>query len=87
MQKMLSSEFVDETYIYYHAAPISWCKALLSLDGLVKQNLNIADSYKKREITYAYKDYTFLLLNSTLFFYYWIVNSDCYNLTKKISLR
>ena len=30
-----------------------------------------------------YKDFAFSLLNSSTFFYYWIVLSDCYNLTKK----
>ena len=81
--KPLASEFYNDSYIYYHAAPIYWCKALMNIDTLIHGGLNIADSYKKREISGKYKNYTFSLLNSSTFFYYWIVLSDCYNLTKK----
>ena len=81
--KPLASEFKNEEYIYYHAAPIYWCKALMNIDTLKKKGLNIADSYKKREISKDYLSFSFVLLNSSLFFYYWIVLSDCYNLTKK----
>ena len=81
--KPLASEFHNESYIYYHAAPIYWCKALMNIDSLKQGGLNIADSYKKREISQDYKNYAFALLNSSIFFYYWIALSDCYNLTKK----
>ena len=81
--KTLSTELLNETYIYYHAAPIHWCKALDDLTVLKKNNLNIADSYKKRSISYLYKNFTFDVLNSSLFFYFWIALSDCYNLTQK----
>ncbi len=81
--KPLASEFKNEDYIYYHAAPIYWCKALMSIDLLRKKGLNIADSYKRREISKSYLNFAFILLNSSLFFYYWITLSDCYNLTKK----
>ena len=82
-KKTLASEFTKESFIYYHAAPIYWCKALMNIDILKDEGLNIADSYKRREISNAYKNFAFVLLNSTLFFYYWISFSDCYNLTKK----
>lgn len=81
--KPLASEFFNDSYIYYHAAPIYWCKALMNIDTLINSGLNIADSYKKREISQKYQYYAFSLLNSSTFFYYWIVLSDCYNLTKK----
>lgn len=81
--KPLATEFCKQDYIYYHAAPIYWCKALMDIDRLEERNLNIADSYKKREISNLYKDFAFSLINSSTFFYYWIVFSDCYNLTKK----
>ena len=81
--KPLASEFQNDNCIYYHAAPIYWCKALMNIDSLRLGGLNIADSYKKREISLRYKDFAFSLLNSSTFFYYWIVLSDCYNLTKK----
>ena len=81
--KLLASEFVGKSSIYYHAAPIYWCKALLDIDTLIHNGLNIADSYKNRPISDQYKDFSFLLLNSSLFFYNWIVQSDCYNLTRK----
>lgn len=81
--KPLASEFQNDSYIYYHAAPIYWCKALMNIDSLRQGGLNIADSYKRREISLKYKDYAFSLLNSSTFFYYWIALSDCYNLTKK----
>ena len=81
--KPLASEFLNENNIYYHAAPIYWCKALMNIDTLRKKGLNIADSYKKREISNKYLNFSFVLLNSSLFFYYWITLSDCYNLTKK----
>lgn len=81
--KPLASEFQNDNCIYYHAAPIYWCKALMNIDSLRLRGLNIADSYKKREISLRYKDFAFSLLNSSTFFYYWIVLSDCYNLTKK----
>ena len=80
--KKLSSEFFSESYFYYHAAPISWNKALNDLSYLENNGLNIADSYKKKNISKAYRDFAFLLINSSLFFYYWIVYSDCYNLTQ-----
>ena len=81
--KPLVTEFQDDSYIYYHAAPIYWCKAIMNIDILKRKGLNIADSYKKREISQKYKDFAFSLLNSSTFFYYWIVLSDCYNLTRK----
>lgn len=82
-KKALGTELKDDDYLYYHAAPIYWCKALFDVNKLKQEQLNIADSYKKRSISREYKDFTFVLLNSSLFFYYWIVLSDCYNLTKK----
>lgn len=81
--KSLASEFNAETSIYYHAAPIHWSKALYNLKPLTDNHLNVADSYKNRTISFAYKDLAFDMLNSTLFFYFWIVMSDCYNLTQK----
>ena len=82
-KKHLASEFTGNSSIYYHAAPIYWCKALLNIDVLINNGLNIADSYKNRPISETYKDFSFVLLNSSLFFYNWIVQSDCYNLTRK----
>ena len=79
----MESELYGEDCFYYHAAPIHWGKALNNLKTLHDQHLNIADSYKKRNVTTLYKDFAFDLVHSTLFFYYWIVYSDCYNLTKK----
>ncbi|MDT3386661.1 MAG: Eco57I restriction-modification methylase domain-containing protein, partial [Bacteroidota bacterium] len=81
--KSLASEFHNDSYFYYHAAPIYWCKALMNIDALKQGGLNIADSYKRREISLQYKNFAFSLLNSSTFFYYWITLSDCYNLTKK----
>jgi hypothetical protein len=80
--KKLSSEFNAESCFYYHAAPISWNKALNDLLYLENHGLNIADSYKKKSISKKYRDFAFLLINSSLFFYYWIAYSDCYNLTQ-----
>jgi hypothetical protein len=82
-KKRLASEFVGNSSIYYHAAPIYWCKALLDINTLINRGLNIADSYKNRQISDEYKNFSFILLNSSLFFYNWIVQSDCYNLTRK----
>ena len=81
--KRLASEFTGNSSIYYHAAPIYWCKALMDIDLLKEKELNIADSYKNRQISEQYKNFAFVLLNSSLFFYNWIVQSDCYNLTRK----
>ena len=79
----LGSELSGNSIFYYHAAPIYWGKALNNLKPLTIRRLNIADSYKKQNITELYRDFVFDLIHSTLFFYYWIVFSDCYNLTKK----
>ena len=79
----LNSKFLSEDSIFYHAAPIHWPKCLADLKLLKKEKLNIADSYKEIKIATQYRDFAFILLNSSLFFYYWIVFSDCYNLTKK----
>ena len=81
--KPLASELIKEDSIYYHAAPIYWCKALMNINILKEKGLNIADSYKRRDISKKYLHFSFILLNSSLFFYYWIALSDCYNLTKK----
>ena len=79
----LNNKFGIGATVYYHAAPIHWGKCLSDLSKLKKNNLNIADSYKQLDLNEKYRDFTFVLLNSTLFFFYWIVYSDCYNLTKK----
>ncbi len=79
----LKNKFIGSSTLFYHAAPIHWGKCLSDLRELDRLNLNIADSYKRIEISPEYRDFTFALLNSSLFFYYWIVFSDCYNLTKK----
>lgn len=81
--KPICSELLKEDSIFYHAAPIFWCKALSDLTILESNNLNIAGSYKRLNITRTYKDFIFILLNSSLFFFFWIVFSDCYNLTKR----
>lgn len=83
MNTTLANKFIPEKIIYYHAAPIHWGKCLSDLSILESQDLNIADSYKTLSITCEYRDFAFILLNSSLFFFYWIVFSDCYNLTKK----
>ncbi len=70
------------TSIYYYAAPISWSKSLKNIDALRDKNLNISDAYKSISINENSADLLFCLLNSNLFFWYWITNSDCYNLTK-----
>jgi len=80
--KKLSTEFTSESYFYYHAAPISWNKALNDLSFLENNELNIADSYKRKNISNKYRDFAFLLINSSLFYYYWVALSDCYNLTQ-----
>lgn len=77
-----NKQLLGRDYIYYHAAPIYWGKAIMDLNYLKEHNLNIADSYKQRTVVKDYKDFLFGLLNSTLFFFYWITMSDCYNLTK-----
>lgn len=79
----LNNKFGTGAIVYYHAAPIHWCKCLSDLSILKENNLNIADSYKQLTLAENYRDFAFVLLNSTLFFFYWIVYSDCYNLTKK----
>ena len=83
MNTTLANKFIPEKIIYYHAAPIHWGKCLSDLSILESQELNIADSYKALNIAHEYRDFAFILLNSSLFFFYWIVFSDCYNLTKK----
>lgn len=83
MNTTLTNKFTPEKIIYYHAAPIHWGKCLSDLSILESQDLNIADSYKALNIAHEYRDFAFILLNSSLFFFYWIVFSDCYNLTKK----
>jgi len=79
----LNNKFGIDSTVYYHAAPIHWGKCLSDLSKLEENDLNIADSYKQLVLNEKYRDFTFVLLNSTLFFFYWIVYSDCYNLTKK----
>lgn len=79
----LNNKFGIGATVYYHAAPIHWGKCLSDLSKLEEKKLNIADSYKQLNLNENYRDFTFVLLNSTLFFFYWIVYSDCYNLTKK----
>ncbi len=79
----LNNKFGTGAAVYYHAAPIHWCKCLSDLSKLEENDLNIADSYKQLPLNKEYRDFAFILLNSTLFFFYWIVYSDCYNLTKK----
>ncbi len=79
----LNNKFGIGAEVYYHAAPIHWCKCLSDLSKLEEKDLNIADSYKQLPFNKEYRDFAFILLNSTLFFFYWIAYSDCYNLTKK----
>lgn len=79
----LNNKFGIGAAVYYHAAPIHWCKCLSDLSKLEENDLNIADSYKQLPLNKEYRNFAFVLLNSTLFFFYWIVYSDCYNLTKK----
>ena len=79
--RSLSYEFKSEDEVFYHAAPIHWGKALYDLSILKENDLNIADSYKRINVSKSYKEIIFDILNSSLFFYFWIVTSDCYNLT------
>ena len=79
----LASKFVSEDVLYYHAAPIYWNKCLYDLDILCKNNLNIADSYKSCPVLRKFKGTIYDIIQSSLFFYFWIATSDCYNFTKK----
>ena len=76
MKTTLANKIIPEKIIYYHAAPIHWGKCLNDLSILESQDLNIADSYKVLNIKREYRDFAFILLNSSLFFFYWIVFSD-----------
>lgn len=79
----LASKFAKEDTIYYHAAPIYWNKGLYDLSVLQSNRLNIADSYKICPISHQFKGVLYDIIMSSLFFYFWISMSDCYNFTKK----
>ena len=79
----LASKFTREDNIYYHAAPIYWNKGLYDLSILQRNNLNIADSYKICPISHQFKGLLYDIIMSSLFFYFWLAMSDCYNFTKK----
>ncbi len=82
-KESLAIKFTQEDYIFYHAAPIYWNKGLYDLSVLQSNNLNIADSYKKCQISHQFKGVLYDIIHSSLFFYFWIAMSDCYNFTKK----
>ena len=79
----MASKFMHDDIVYYHAAPIYWNKGFYDLSILNKNGLNVADSYKTCNISKSFKGCFYDILQSSLFFYFWIATSDCYNLTKK----
>lgn len=70
-------------YIYYHSAVRYWIKALENAPEFVNEGIEGKSSkYKqlffKKEIN---KYVPLAVINSSLFFWYWIISSDCRDLT------
>ena len=82
-QKQLNeAQLNSNTLLYYHAAPIFWTKAFVDLQFFSEKKLNVSDAYKDIRINSEFRELLNIIINSNLFFYCWIISSDCYNLTK-----
>ena len=64
---------IDGTLLYYHSGGRYWRKAILT---------RLSSEYKPLQVTPRYFHLVLALLNSSLFYWYWIVFSDCYHVVK-----
>jgi hypothetical protein len=70
------SDFIDledGEVLYYHSGGRYWRKAILE---------DLSSEYKSLHVMPKYFDAILALLNSNLFYWYWIVFSDCYHVVR-----
>mgnify|MGYP000953357217 FL=1 len=79
--EIIKEDFTN--YIYYHSAVRYWTKALDFVPEFVNEGVERQSSkYKKLNFKpHINKFIPLALINSSLFFWYWIITSDCRDLT------
>lgn len=97
LSKLLSTKMTMGNYVvkesdnvlYYHSAVRYWLKCMDSKPEFYKGGINVGSSkYKSICIKDNINKYVILsLINSSLFYWYWIISSDCRDLNKSFILE
>ncbi|MBV1758949.1 MAG: Eco57I restriction-modification methylase domain-containing protein [Dethiosulfatibacter sp.] len=86
VQHYIDSKYDDEHSFYYHSSPGYWLKALDYIPEFYSSKKGKLKSSKYKPITVSKKfnKYVFIaLVNSSLFYWYWVIFSDGRDIMKK----
>jgi len=72
--------------LYYHNCPVNWMRATTFIPAFRSDREGIKISSQIRRLNFQderLRDAATCIINSTLFFWYWLIYSDCYHLTAR----
>lgn len=70
--------------LYYHNCPVNWIRATTFIPAFRSDREGTKVSSQIRRLNFqdeGLRDAAICIINSTLFFWYWLIYSDCYHLT------
>ncbi len=77
------ADFGDKP-LYYHNCPVNWMRATTFIPAFRSDREGTKASSQIRQLNFQderLRDAAACIINSTLFFWYWLIYSDCYHLT------
>ncbi|HET8851356.1 MAG TPA: DNA methyltransferase [Ktedonobacteraceae bacterium] len=72
--------------LYYHNCPVNWIRATTFVPRFQSDRDGMKVSSQIRQVTFLseeLRDAAVCIINSTLFFWFWLLYSDCYHLTER----
>ena len=72
--------------LYYHNCPVNWIRATTFVPGFRSDRDGTKVSSQIRQLNFqseVLRDAAVCVINSTLFFWFWLLYSDCYHLTER----
>ena len=72
--------------LYYHNCPVNWIRATTFVPSFRSDRDGVKVSSQIRQMNFEHeslRDAAVCIINSTLFFWFWLIYSDCYHLTDR----
>jgi hypothetical protein len=72
--------------LYYHNCPVNWIRATTFIPSFRSDRDGVKVSSQIRQMNFEHerlRDAAVCIINSTLFFWFWLIYSDCYHLTDR----
>jgi hypothetical protein len=72
--------------LYYHNCPVNWIRATTYIPSFRSDRDGVKVSSQIRQMNFEHerlRDAAVCIINSTLFFWFWLIYSDCYHLTDR----